>query len=140
MKQEYILEHADIGQRSVSWGELAELQAIAESKWDETEEGKELAALLDREDVTVVFRKFPEGDVIAFIYGYPCNPGMMMSYQHIGQHGESSVDLIDELEICTDEEIKALLDELTSIGYDVTVDTSHDESDDYGYAEQKNFD
>jgi len=45
--QEYILNHADIGQRSVSWGELADLQAIAESAWNETDEGKELKALLD---------------------------------------------------------------------------------------------
>jgi hypothetical protein len=44
--QEYILNHADIGQRNVSWGELADLQAIAESKWDETDEGKEIKALL----------------------------------------------------------------------------------------------
>jgi hypothetical protein len=48
--QEYILNHADIGQRSVSWGELADLQAIAESKWNETDEGKELAALLGKDD------------------------------------------------------------------------------------------
>jgi hypothetical protein len=94
----------------------------------------------ERESVDVIFRKFPEGDVIAFISGYNCNPGMMMSYQHVGQHGEASVDLIDELEPCTEQEIKAPLDELTSIGYDVTIDTSQDFSDDYGYAEQKNFD
>ena len=48
-RQEFILENSDIGQRSVSWGELAELQAEAESKWNETDEGKELKALLDDE-------------------------------------------------------------------------------------------
>jgi hypothetical protein len=119
---EFILNHADIGQRSVSWGELAELQSIAESDWNETDDGKELIALLDgKESVEVVFRKFPEGDVIAFIYGYPCNPGMVMSYMHIGQHSEASVGMVDVLEHCTNDEIKALLDELTSIGYDVTL-------------------
>ena len=46
MKQEYILNHVDIGQRSISWGELLELEVIAESEWNETDEGKELAALL----------------------------------------------------------------------------------------------
>lgn len=137
--QEFILEHSDIGQRSVSWGELADLQAVAESEWNETDEGKELAALLN-DSVDVIFRKFSDGDVIAFILGYPCNAGMVMSYQHVGQHGEASVDLIDELEPCTDEELKPLLDELTSIGYIVTVDKSQDESDDYGYEQQKNFD
>ena len=46
MRQEYILEHSDIGQRSVSWGELTEMQAKAESLWDKTDEGRELKALL----------------------------------------------------------------------------------------------
>lgn len=49
-KSEFILEHSDIGQRSVSWGELAELQARAESQWNETDDGKELKALLDDEN------------------------------------------------------------------------------------------
>lgn len=48
--QEFILEHSDIGQRSVSWGELIELQGLAETLWNETDEGKELAALLEDAD------------------------------------------------------------------------------------------
>lgn len=38
----------------------------------------------------VVFRKFKEGDVIALFCGSAkdCNPGNVMSYQRIGQHGE----------------------------------------------------
>jgi hypothetical protein len=48
--QEFILEHMDIGQRSVSWGELAYLSATAEDQWNETDEGKELAALLGEDD------------------------------------------------------------------------------------------
>lgn len=49
MKQEYILNHSDVGQESISWGELAELQARAESQWDETDEGRELKALRGNE-------------------------------------------------------------------------------------------
>ena len=97
----------------------------------------------EREPINVIFRKFPEGDVIALLSGYECNLNMIMSYMHIGQHGEASIDLIDELDTCTNQEIKALLDELTSIGYDVTVNREYDivdNGDDYGYDEQKNFD
>jgi hypothetical protein len=39
----------------------------------------------------VIFRKFKKGnDVIAFLPEIKeVNPGRMMSYQHIGQHGEA---------------------------------------------------
>lgn len=138
---EFILNESVFEDDHPSWGEVLEAQIEAESKWDETDEGKELKALLDeKEPVDVIFRKFPDGDVIALISVYSCRSGLMMSYQHVGQHGEASVDLIDELDVCTDDEIKALLDELESIGYLVTVDKSHDYDDSYGYADQKNFD
>jgi hypothetical protein len=69
------------------------------------------------------FRKFPEGDTIAFFQNgtYECNPGCVMSYQHIGQHGEASRDLQAELESATPAEIAILKAELESIGYDVQV-------------------
>lgn len=75
----------------------------------------------ERESVNVCFRKFDDGDVIAFIGGYECNPGWIMSYMHIGQHSEASIEFMEVLNLCTPDEFKALLDELESIGYDVTV-------------------
>lgn len=75
----------------------------------------------DDESANVAFRKFPEGDIIAFISDYPCNDGMVMSYQHIGQHSEASIELIDELEMASEDEYKDLLNELRNIGYDVNV-------------------
>lgn len=73
------------------------------------------------EPVNVAFRKFPDGDVIAFISGYPCNHGMVMSYMHFGQHGEALRELQEELEAIPAAEYADLLSELTSIGYAVTV-------------------
>lgn len=67
-------------------------------------------------EVDVVFRKFPDGDVIALFpnerYGK-----YIMSYEHIGQHSEASPALIDELEPATEVEYADLLDELKRIGY-----------------------
>ena len=48
MKQEYILNESWIPEeQSPSWGDVAEANAVAESKWDETDNGKELKSLLD---------------------------------------------------------------------------------------------
>lgn len=50
MKQEYILNESWIPEdQSPSWGDVAEANTKAESKWAETEEGKELKSLLGDE-------------------------------------------------------------------------------------------
>ena len=36
----------------------------------------------------VIYRKWDNGDVIAWLPDVPANPGRMMSYEHVGQHGE----------------------------------------------------
>lgn len=70
----------------------------------------------------VVFRKFPEGDVIALFPDYPYSPqGGIWSYQHIGQHGEASPSLIEEFQPASPEEYADLLEELQSIGYNLKV-------------------
>lgn len=77
---------------------------------------------METENVDVCFRKFANGDVIAFIEGYAVSrPGLVMSYEHVGQHGEASEDLIDELKPATADEYNDLLRELESIGYVVTI-------------------
>ena len=64
--------------------------------------------------IQVVFRKFPEGDVIALFPDQVANNrGQILSYQEKGQHGAASPDLITELEPATDAEYQLLLDELT---------------------------
>ncbi len=74
---------------------------------------------LDRETVNVVFRVFPEGDVIALFPDEVADPhGNIMSYMHVGQHGAASPELVEELRPATLEESEDLKDELLRIGYD----------------------
>lgn len=68
----------------------------------------------------VVFRKWPKskgGEVIALFCNTAsdCCPGMVMSYMHIGQHGEASRHLGASLKLATPEEYAPLLTELQSV-------------------------
>jgi hypothetical protein len=65
----------------------------------------------------VVFRVFPEGDVIALFPGEGAGRGLINSYQHVGQHGGASPALIKELRKATRAEYASLLAELKQIGY-----------------------
>lgn len=47
-RDEYILNESVLPENP-SWGELADAQAEAERRWDETDDGKELKALLSGE-------------------------------------------------------------------------------------------
>ncbi len=80
-------------------------------------------ALVHTEVTRVVFRVFPEGDVVALFVdcvNYP--DGCIESYQHIGQHGAASPSLQFELPEATPEEYSALYQELTEvIGYNLEV-------------------
>lgn len=46
MKDEFIFNESVFENDSPSWGEVANAQAEAESRWNKTDEGKELKALL----------------------------------------------------------------------------------------------
>ena len=65
----------------------------------------------------VVFRVFPEGDVIALFCNSAadCNPGNVMSYMHIGQHGEASRNLGQNLKLATPAQYAPLMRELQGI-------------------------
>lgn len=65
----------------------------------------------------VVFRVFPEGDVIAIFPTLRERDGTVMSYQHLGQHSAASPALIRELRPATQAEYAPLLAELKRIGY-----------------------
>ena len=65
-----------------------------------------------------------EGEPIAFIFNAPTNDGCILSYQHIGQHSEASIEymILDCDFPSTPEEIVKcyeLLQELKSIGYEM---------------------
>jgi hypothetical protein len=69
----------------------------------------------------VVFRVFREGDVIALFCNTAkdCNPGNVMCYQHIGQHGEASRHIGIMLRLATPEEYAPLLRELNRAYYPI---------------------
>jgi len=71
----------------------------------------------------VIFRKWKDtGDIIAFLPDEPANYGHVLSYMHIGQHGEADYNHCLNITIpATPEEYKDLLEELQSIGYDLIV-------------------
>lgn len=79
---------------------------------------------MDEQKISVIFRKFPDGDVIAI---FPQIPGTMdastcTSYMHIGQHGSCDPHhIIQTTVLATEEEYKPLYDELVSIAYDLKV-------------------
>ncbi len=74
----------------------------------------------------VTFRKFPENDVIALfpklLEGQDIHGNQfILSYMHIGQHGSAIDDLIDDLSPATADEYSNLKAELSSIGYELEV-------------------
>ena len=65
----------------------------------------------------VIFRKFPEGDVIALFPDQAEGRGRINSYQHVGQHGAADYALLKELRVAKPAEYRSLLQELKNIGY-----------------------
>lgn len=66
------------------------------------------------EKVKVIFRK-TENDIIAFLPEIKVNRGNIMSYMHIGQHGEASYEFYTKTKKATETEYKPLLEELKVI-------------------------
>lgn len=73
---------------------------------------------MEREPITVHFRVFPDGDVIAL---WEQGAHKLASYMHVGQHSDASRELLTELDKAKPHQFLALLDELERIGYSVTV-------------------
>ena len=65
--------------------------------------------------VKVIFRKDKNGNVIAFLPELRVNRGNIMSYMHIGQHGEASYQFYAETKRASETEYNPLLDELKRI-------------------------
>ena len=70
----------------------------------------------------VIFRKFEDGDVIAlFPDEIGDNKGNISSYMHIGQHSAATPELIYSLSPASFSEYEPLMNELTSLGYDLEI-------------------
>lgn len=67
-------------------------------------------------DTRVIF-KMSDGECVAFLLDCPANLGNVLSYMHIGQHGEASIEFFNDCKLATEGEYKDLLVELWSIGY-----------------------
>lgn len=80
--------------------------------------------MADTDKVVVLFRKYPEGDILAIFpeipadrFGYECTV-----YQHLGQHGGGDCQgMMQATKPAKPSEYKALKRELESIGYELEV-------------------
>lgn len=73
---------------------------------------------------TVIFRTWPDGDVVALFPEIPSDPRGLLctSYMHVGQHGSADCrGVTDATRPARPEEWRALAKELTQIGYDLKV-------------------
>ena len=75
---------------------------------------------MNKEKVKVIFRKAKnpytkEYEVIAFFPQISANFGNILSYMHIGQHSEATLEFYWETKKATEEEYKPLLNELNGI-------------------------
>ena len=66
------------------------------------------------EKVKVIFRK-ADGEIIAFFPELNANFGNILSYMHIGQHGEASYEFYLSTKKAEEEEYQALFNELKNI-------------------------
>ena len=97
----------------------ADLVEILE-KYYGSMDAEKLVREANKEQVRVEFKKTPEdGEVIAFfpdtMKDGSCNPGMIMSYMHVGQHGEASVEFYNDCTNCFEEDYADLLAELEKV-------------------------
>jgi hypothetical protein len=71
----------------------------------------------------VLFRAYRDtGEVIAVLPDCEANPGLVVCYQHVGQHGEGLWSNIRKrTRRAYSREYAPLLAELTSIGYELSV-------------------
>ena len=65
--------------------------------------------------VKVIFRKDREGNIIAFLPELRVNRGNIMSYMHIGQHGEASYEFYLTTRKANENEYADLFAELRGI-------------------------
>lgn len=71
----------------------------------------------------VVFRKYPDGELIALFPELPAtpDPSFCLCYSHIGQHSAATPDLVHITKRATENEAAPLKTELERIGYTLCV-------------------
>ena len=73
-------------------------------------------------ELKVIFRKTTDGEIIAFFPEINVNWNKIMSYMHVGQHGEADYGFYKKCtKTATEEEYKPLLNELKVIYNDYTL-------------------
>lgn len=71
---------------------------------------------------TVIFRKDPEGSIVAVMpYEIADLSGNITSYSHIGQHSAMAPEYLRDTTTAREDEYRDLLEELVGIGYDLEV-------------------
>jgi hypothetical protein len=77
---------------------------------------------MDTETTDTIFRRWPDGDVIALFPGIEHTGRSCMSYQHVGQHGGADYQgVVSRTKPARPAEYADLLSELQSIGYKLRV-------------------
>jgi hypothetical protein len=71
-------------------------------------------------ETRVIFKKF-DGQVSAFLLDLDANPGYVVSYAHIGQHSDASIEFFYDCEPAKESEYSDLKEELESMGYKLLV-------------------
>jgi hypothetical protein len=78
---------------------------------------------LNENETRVIFKKrltsgdIIRGDIFACLLDVPADKYKVVTYQHIGQHGEDDIYYCSGCKAATPEEYAPLLKELKSIGY-----------------------
>jgi hypothetical protein len=75
----------------------------------------------DTEKTKVIFRKFPDGEVIALFPEMPEHDYLIGSYMHVGQHGTASKGIVQSTKLASPEEYNDLFNELSGMGYNLKI-------------------
>ena len=65
----------------------------------------------------VIFKKFPDGEVVACLLDVPANRYCVVTYQHVGQHSEGDISTTASFSPANVGEYGSLQEELESMGY-----------------------
>lgn len=77
-----------------------------------------------QEKTRVIFRAWPDGDVLALFPDIEEQDGLVLGYEHVGQHGEADYAwCMARTKQATPKQYAKLKRELTQMGYDLTVVT-----------------
>jgi hypothetical protein len=83
-----------------------------------------------KEKTRVIFKMTPkeefstytlEPECVAFLLDCPANTNRVLSYMHVGQHGEADLGWMNWLKLATPEQYADLKQELESLGYSLQI-------------------